>query len=55
MKCYYGIGINKAMTLTEIGERLNLSAERVRILKKKYMRVLRSEIMLEENLSLVYH
>ena len=55
MKCYYGIGINKAMTLTEIGERLNLSAERVRILKKKYMRFLRSEIMLEENLSLVYH
>ncbi len=46
---YYGIGLNNGLTLEEIGEKFNLTRERVRQIKKKAIRRLkhtsRSELL----------
>ena len=39
---YYGLHGNVALTLEEIGERLNLTRERVRQIKEKAIRTLRN-------------
>lgn len=43
---YYGLGNNKELTLLEIGEKLNLSVERIRQVKLKAIRKLRSSILM---------
>lgn len=48
IKSYYGLDKNE-MTLEEIGNELNLSRERVRQIKEKNLRILRSEILLLDN------
>ena len=48
IKSYYGID-KEEMTLEEIGKELNLSRERVRKIKEKNLRILRSEILLLSN------
>lgn len=45
LKSYYGFD-QKAMTLDAIGKKLNLSRERVRKIKEKNLRILRSELLL---------
>ena len=48
IKSYYGLD-KEEMTLEEIGKELNLSRERVRKIKEKNLRILRSEILLLSN------
>ena len=48
IKSYYGLD-KEEMTLEEIGNELNLSRERVRQIKEKNLRILRSEILLLDN------
>ena len=48
IKSYYGFDKDE-MTLEEIGNELNLSRERVRQIKEKNLRILRSEILLLDN------
>lgn len=43
---YYGLNDNKQLTLAEIGEKFNLSSERVRQINLKSMKKLRTKIML---------
>lgn len=42
VKCFFGIGVPQAMTLEEIGERFGLTRERVRQIKEKSIRRLRT-------------
>lgn len=42
IKLYYGIGVEHSMTLEEIGEKFNLTRERVRQIKEKALRRLRT-------------
>ena len=41
IRLYYGIGIEEALTLDEIGERYGLTRERIRQIKEKALRRLR--------------
>lgn len=54
VKSYYGIGIKKEMTLEEIGNVLKISKERVRQIKEKQLRILRTELMMSGNMSLIF-
>ena len=47
---YYGINDKKELTLTDIGNKYNLSSERVRQIKLNAIRKLRSKILLYEDL-----
>lgn len=47
-RLYFGIGREKALTLEEIGERFNLTRERVRQIKEKALRKLRRKNRREE-------
>lgn len=42
VKCFFGIGVPQAMTLEEIGEKFGLTRERVRQIKEKSIRRLRT-------------
>lgn len=42
---YFGIGMNKPLTLEEIGEEMNLTKERVRQLKERALKKLRAEAL----------
>lgn len=42
VKCFFGIGVPQAMTLEEIGEKFGLTRERVRQIKEKSIRKLRT-------------
>lgn len=44
LKLYYGIGGNKPLTLEEIGDRFDLTRERVRQLKERALRRLRKKV-----------
>lgn len=48
IKSYYGFD-SDCMTLEEIGKKLNLSRERVRKIKEKNLRILRSELLLMDD------
>lgn len=50
IKSYYGFD-SDCMTLEEIGKKLNLSRERVRKIKEKNLRILRSELLLLDDFS----
>lgn len=50
IKSYYGFD-SDCMTLEEIGKKLNLSRERVRKIKEKNLRILRSELLLMDDFS----
>lgn len=50
IKSYYGFD-SDCMTLEEIGEKLKLSRERVRKIKEKNLRILRSELLLLDDFS----
>lgn len=50
IKSYYGFD-SDCMTLEEIGKKLNLSRERVRKIKEKNLRILRSELLLVDDFS----
>lgn len=50
IKSYYGFD-SDSMTLEEIGKKLNLSRERVRKIKEKNLRILRSELLLLDDFS----
>ena len=54
IKSYYGIGVKQEMTLEEIGNILKISKERVRQIKEKQLRILRSELMMMDNMSLIF-
>lgn len=41
LRCYFGLGENERMTLTEIGERYGLTRERVRQIKERALRRMR--------------
>ena len=43
MRLYFGIGHEKALTLEEIGQRFDLTRERVRQIKEKALRKLRQK------------
>lgn len=43
---YYGLNNNKELTLAEIGEKFNLTSERVRQINKRSLKKLRSKILL---------
>lgn len=45
---YYGINGQKAMTLDELGEEFNISKERIRQIKKKSFRIMRTQVMLND-------
>ena len=53
IKSYYGFD-SDCMTLEEIGKKLNLSRERVRKIKEKNLRILRSELLLLDDFSDFY-
>ncbi len=46
---YYGIDDNEELTLLEIGDKLNISSERVRQIKGQSLRKMRSQVLLLEN------
>ena len=50
IESYYGLGENEELTLTEIGNKYNLSSERVRQIKLNSIRKLRSAIMMDDNM-----
>lgn len=43
---YYGLGDKKELTLTEIGEKYNLSCERIRQIKRQSLKKLRTKMLL---------
>ena len=43
---YYGLGNKKELTLTEIGEKYNLSCERIRQIKRQSLKKLRTKMLL---------
>ena len=45
---YFGVNGQKAMTLDELGEEFNLSKERIRQIKKKSFRLMRTHVMMSE-------
>lgn len=47
--CYYGLNGQEEKNLEEIGEELGITKERVRQIKEKCLKILRSEILLLEN------
>lgn len=51
---YYGLNETKELTLYEIGTEMNLSSERVRQIKHKSMRKLRSLMLMYKNLEELY-
>lgn len=51
IKAYYGFDSDDGQTLEEIGKKLNLSRERVRKIKEKNLRILRSELILNDEFS----
>jgi RNA polymerase primary sigma factor len=51
---YYGLNNNDELTLLEIGNKLGLSSERVRQIKIKSLRKLRSKIMLSDNIGEIF-
>lgn len=50
IQSYFGFG-KKAMTLEEIGTKLGISKERVSRIKEKSIRIIRSEIMMDDEFS----
>ena len=55
INAYFGLDGNKPKTLEEIGKEMgNLSKERIRQLKEKNLRILRSEIMMLDNMELLF-
>lgn len=55
IKHYYGIGIKKSFTIDEIGKMLNLSPQRVHKIKEKQLKILRSELLMSDDLmDLIY-
>lgn len=46
---YYGIDDNEELTLLEIGDKLNISSERVRQIKGQSLKKMRSQVLLLEN------
>ena len=46
VESYYGLNNNKELTLVEIGEKFNLSSERVRQINKRSLKKMRSKILL---------
>lgn len=54
INAYFGLDGNKPKTLEEIGNEMGgLSRERIRQLKEKALRVLRSELMMMDNMELL--
>jgi len=51
---YYGLNDGDELTLIEIGNKLGLSSERVRQIKIKSLRKLRSKIMLSDNIGEIF-
>ena len=51
---YYGLNDNQELTLYEIGEKMGLSAERVRQIKKVSMRKLRTKALLCEEIEEIF-
>ena len=51
---YFGIDGKEPLTLEEIGEHLNLTKERVRQIKSKIFRKMRSDILLIDNIGDIY-
>lgn len=51
---YFGIDGKEPLTLEEIGEHLNLTKERVRQIKSKILRKMRSDILLIDNIGDIY-
>lgn len=49
VESYYGIDGKKEKTLNEIGKKYGLTSERIRQIKEKTMKKLRTEIMLDSN------
>ena len=54
IKSYYGIGVKNEMTLDEIGKILKISKERVRQIKEKQLRIMRTELLLMDNMSSLF-
>ena len=51
---YYGVNNKNELTLIEIGDELKLSSERVRQIKEKGLRKLRSKVMLIDNIEDIF-
>jgi RNA polymerase primary sigma factor len=51
---YYGVNDNNELTLIEIGSELKLSSERVRQIKERGLRKLRSKAMLFDNIDDIF-
>ena len=54
IESHYGINNKKELTLTDIGKKYNLSTERVRQIKDKGLRKLRSKMLLLDNFEDLY-
>ncbi len=50
IKHYYGIGLKKSLNINEIAEILNISSQRVHKIKEKQLRILRSELLMDDDL-----
>lgn len=50
IESYYGLNDNNELTLQEIGEKYNLSSERVRQIKNKAFKKIRSKMLLMDNI-----
>lgn len=48
LRCFFGIGMNQPMTIGEISERMEVSAERVRQIRDRALRNLRTNMPLED-------
>ena len=54
IKHYYGIDCDESMKLHEISKELGITQERVRQIKDKCLKILRSEVLLMDNLSDIF-
>lgn len=55
IKHYYGIGLKKSFTIEEIGKMLNLSPQRIHKIKEKQLKILRSELLMSDELIDLLH